>query len=142
MVVALVAWLLLASMAGTQWQQDFNSLKAINIQGKLVLLKKPAQQDLGPQHFNVLAFPCNQCGQQKPDSNKIDSFAPLPTVSLSPCLARLQLPALVSPLLQKYLEAPDGKVVGAWDPSMTVEEIRPQVTALVMKLILKKQEDL
>ena len=42
----------------------------------------------------------------------------------------------------KYLVAPDGKVVGAWDPSMTVEEIRLQVTALVMKLILKKQEDL
>ena len=40
MVVALVAWLLLASTAGTQWEQDFNSLKAINIQGKLVLLKK------------------------------------------------------------------------------------------------------
>lgn len=42
----------------------------------------------------------------------------------------------------KYLVAPDGKVIGAWDPSMTVEEIRLQVTALVMKLILKKQEDL
>ena len=42
----------------------------------------------------------------------------------------------------KYLVAPDGKVVGAWDPSMTVEEIRLLFTALVMKLILKKQEDL
>ena len=39
-------------------------------------LRRPAQQDLGPQHFNVLAFPCNQCGQQEPDSNKeIESFA-------------------------------------------------------------------
>lgn len=42
----------------------------------------------------------------------------------------------------KYLVAPAGKVVGAWDPSMTVEEIRLLFTALVMKLILKKQEDL
>ena len=38
-------------------------------------LRRPAQQDLGPQHFNVLAFPCNQCGQQEPDSSKIESFA-------------------------------------------------------------------
>lgn len=34
------------------------------------------QRDLGPYHFNVLAFPCNQFGQQEPDTNKeIESFA-------------------------------------------------------------------
>lgn len=34
------------------------------------------QRDLGPHHFNVLAFPCNQFGQQEPDSNReIESFA-------------------------------------------------------------------
>lgn len=34
------------------------------------------QRDLGPHHFNVLAFPCNQFGQQEPDSDKeIESFA-------------------------------------------------------------------
>lgn len=34
------------------------------------------QKDLGPYHFNVLAFPCNQFGQQEPDTNKeIESFA-------------------------------------------------------------------
>lgn len=33
------------------------------------------QRELGPYHFNVLAFPCNQFGQQEPDSNKeIESF--------------------------------------------------------------------
>ena len=33
------------------------------------------QRDLGPHHFNVLAFPCNQFGQQEPDSNgEIESF--------------------------------------------------------------------
>lgn len=42
----------------------------------------------------------------------------------------------------KYLVAPDGKVVEAWDPTISVEEIRPQITALVRKLILKKREDL
>lgn len=42
----------------------------------------------------------------------------------------------------KYLVAPDGKVVGAWDPTVSVEEIRPHITELVRKLILKKREDL
>lgn len=33
------------------------------------------QRDFGPYHFNVLAFPCNQFGQQEPGSDKeIDSF--------------------------------------------------------------------
>lgn len=33
------------------------------------------QRDYGPRHFNVLAFPCNQFGQQEPGSDKeIDSF--------------------------------------------------------------------
>jgi glutathione peroxidase len=38
--------------------------------------------------------------------------------------------------------APDGKVVGAWDPTVSVEEIKPHITTLVAKLILKKHEDL
>lgn len=34
------------------------------------------QRDLGPYHFNVLAFPCNQFGQQEPDTNReIENFA-------------------------------------------------------------------
>lgn len=34
------------------------------------------QRDLGPHHFNVLAFPCNQFGQQEPDTNReIENFA-------------------------------------------------------------------
>lgn len=33
------------------------------------------QRDFGPYHFNVLAFPCNQFGQQEPGSDKeIDGF--------------------------------------------------------------------
>ncbi|XP_070104062.1 glutathione peroxidase 7 isoform X2 [Equus przewalskii] len=103
MVAALVAaWLLLAVAAGAQREQDFYDFKAVNIRGKLVSLEKyrgsvslvvnvasecgftdqhyralqQLQRDLGPHHFNVLAFPCNQFGQQEPDSNKeIESFA-------------------------------------------------------------------
>lgn len=103
MVAALVAaWLLLSAVACAQRERDFYDFKAVNIRGKLVSLEKyrgsvslvvnvasecgftdqhyralqQLQRDLGPHHFNVLAFPCNQFGQQEPDSNKeIESFA-------------------------------------------------------------------
>lgn len=42
----------------------------------------------------------------------------------------------------KYLVDPDGKVVGAWDPTVPVKEIKPHITEQVMKLILRKREDL
>lgn len=38
----------------------------------------------------------------------------------------------------KYLVAPDGKVVGAWDPTVPVQEIKPRITELVAKLILQR----
>ncbi|XP_065769156.1 glutathione peroxidase 7 isoform X2 [Muntiacus reevesi] len=96
------AWLLLAAAACAPREQDFYDFKAVNIRGKLVSLEKyrgsvslvvnvasecgftdqhyralqQLQRDLGPHHFNVLAFPCNQFGQQEPDSNKeIENFA-------------------------------------------------------------------
>jgi len=37
---------------------------------------------------------------------------------------------------------PNGKVVKAWDSTVTVEEIRPYVTELVRKIILKKKDEL
>lgn len=42
----------------------------------------------------------------------------------------------------KYLVGPDGKVVNAWGPTVSVEEIRPHVTELVRKRILKKKDEL
>lgn len=42
----------------------------------------------------------------------------------------------------KYLVDPDGKVVGAWDPTVPIQEIKPQITELMVKLILKKREEL
>uniref|UniRef100_A0A8D2BP16 Glutathione peroxidase n=1 Tax=Sus scrofa TaxID=9823 RepID=A0A8D2BP16_PIG len=186
MVAALVAaWLLLAAAARAQREQDFYDFKAVNIRGKLVSLEKyrgsvslvvnvasecgftdqhyralqQLQRDLGPHHFNVLAFPCNQFGQQEPDSNKeIESFARR-TYSVSfPMFSKIAVTGTgAHPAFKyltqtsgkeptwnfwKYLVAPDGKVVGAWDPTVSVEEIRPQITALVRKLILKKREDL
>lgn len=42
----------------------------------------------------------------------------------------------------KYLVDPNGKVVKAWDSTVSVEEIRPYVTELVRKIILKKKDEL
>lgn len=42
----------------------------------------------------------------------------------------------------KYLVDPDGKVVEAWDPTVPMEDIKPRITEQVMKLILRKREDL
>lgn len=42
----------------------------------------------------------------------------------------------------KYLVAPDGKVVGAWDPTVPMQEIKPRITELVAKLILQRREEL
>ncbi|KAI5139621.1 glutathione peroxidase 7 [Manis pentadactyla] len=186
MVAALVAaWLLLSAAACAQRERDFYDFKAVNIRGKLVSLEKyrgsvslvvnvasecgftdqhyralqQLQRDLGPHHFNVLAFPCNQFGQQEPDSNKeIESFA-RHTYSVSfpmfskvavigtgahPAFKYLTQTSGKEPTWNfwKYLVTPDGKVAGAWDSTVSVEEIRPQITALVRKLILKKREDL
>ncbi|CAO2588416.1 Glutathione peroxidase 7, partial [Lemmus lemmus] len=97
------AWLLLWAAACVQSEQDFYDFKAVNIRGKLVSLEKyrgsqvslvvnvasecgftdenyralqQLQRDLGPYHFNVLAFPCNQFGQQEPDTDReIENFA-------------------------------------------------------------------
>ncbi|KAJ7405372.1 Glutathione peroxidase 7 [Willisornis vidua] len=102
MLLAIAALLLLAFSASRQKEPDFYTFKVVNIRGKLVSLEKyrgsvslvvnvasecgytdshykalqQLQRDLGPYHFNVLAFPCNQFGQQEPDSNReIESFA-------------------------------------------------------------------
>lgn len=179
------AWLLLWAAASTQSEQDFYDFKAVNIRGKLVSLEKyrgsvslvvnvasecgftdqnyralqQLQRDLGPYHFNVLAFPCNQFGQQEPDSNReIENFARR-TYSVSfPMFSKIAVTGTgAHPAFKyltqtsgkeptwnfwKYLVAPDGKVVGAWDPTVPVEEIKPRITEQVMKLILQKREDL
>ncbi|EDL30742.1 glutathione peroxidase 7, partial [Mus musculus] len=117
------------------------------------------QRDLGPHHFNVLAFPCNQFGQQEPDTNReIENFARR-TYSVSfPMFSKIAVTGTgAHPAFKyltqtsgkeptwnfwKYLVDPDGKVVGAWDPTVPVAEIKPRITEQVMKLILRKREDL
>ncbi|XP_038616367.1 glutathione peroxidase 7 [Tachyglossus aculeatus] len=164
---------------------DFYSFKVVNIRGKLVSLDKyrgsvslvvnvasecgftdqhyralqQLQKDLGPSHFNVLAFPCNQFGQQEPDSNKeIESFVRKTYGVSFPMFSKIAVSgaganAAFKYLTEssgeeptwnfwKYLVSPDGKVVNSWDSTVPVEEIRPHITALVRRMIMKKKEEL
>ncbi|XP_054836776.1 glutathione peroxidase 7 [Eublepharis macularius] len=185
MLIVLAVWLLLAFSASEQKESNFYSFKVVNIRGKLVSLEKyrgsvslvvnvasecgytdshykalqQLQRELGPYHFNVLAFPCNQFGQQEPDSNKeIESFARKTYEVSFPMFSKIAVTgtganAAFKYLVEstgkeptwnfwKYLVDPTGKVVKAWDSTVTVEEIKPYVTELVRDIILKKKDEL
>ncbi|XP_077450783.1 glutathione peroxidase 7 isoform X2 [Stigmatopora argus] len=166
-------------------QKDLYTFKVMNSRGKLVSLEKyrgsvslvvnvasecgfteehykglqKLQQDFGPYHFNILAFPCNQFGQQEPGSDKeIDSFVRSVYRVSFPLFSKIAVVGTGANNLYKYLlEASgkepdwnfwkylidvDGKVVDAWGPKVSVEEIRPKVAEIVRQIILKKKEDL
>ncbi|XP_044530742.1 glutathione peroxidase 7 [Gracilinanus agilis] len=166
-------------------ESDFYNFKVVNIRGKWVSLEKyrgsvslvvnvasecgytdqhyralqQLQRDLGPHHFNVLAFPCNQFGQQEPDTNKeIENFARKTYGVSFPMFSKIAVRgaganAAFKYLTEssgeeptwnfwKYLVAPNGKVVGAWDSTVSVEEIRPKIHELVGKLIVGKKDEL
>ncbi|KAG8442907.1 hypothetical protein GDO86_011643 [Hymenochirus boettgeri] len=117
------------------------------------------QRDFGPYHFNVLGFPCNQFGQQEPNSDRdIESFIrknynvsfPMfSKIAVSGNGANTAFKYLIESSgkepnwnFWKYLIGPDGKVIDAWGPTVSVEEIKPHITNVVRKLILKKKEEL
>ncbi|XP_048352914.1 glutathione peroxidase 7 [Sphaerodactylus townsendi] len=185
MLIVLGAWLLLAFSAFEQKETDFYSFKVVNIRGKLVSLEKyrgavslvvnvasecgytdshykvlqQLQRELGPYHFNVLAFPCNQFGQQEPDSNKeIESFARKTYGVSFPMFSKVAVTGTgANPAFKylvestgeeptwnfwKYLVNPSGKVVKVWDSTVAVEEIKPYVTELIRDIIRKKKDEL
>uniref|UniRef100_A0A8D0H9A5 Glutathione peroxidase n=1 Tax=Sphenodon punctatus TaxID=8508 RepID=A0A8D0H9A5_SPHPU len=185
MLLAIAALLFLAFSASQQKETDFYTFKVVNIRGKLVSLEKyrgsvslivnvasecgytdshykalqQLQRELGSYHFNVLAFPCNQFGQQEPDSNKeIEnfvrktygvSFPMFSKIAVSGTGANSAFKYLIESSGEeptwnfwKYLVDPNGKVVKAWDSTVSVGEIKPHITDLVGKIILKKKDEL
>uniref|UniRef100_A0A8C1NGN8 Glutathione peroxidase n=1 Tax=Cyprinus carpio TaxID=7962 RepID=A0A8C1NGN8_CYPCA len=157
-------------------QKDFYSFKLVNSRGRLVSLVvnvasecgyteehykdlQQLQKDFGPFHFNVLAFPCNQFGQQEPGSDKeIDSFVRRVYGVSFPIFSKIAVVGIGANNAYKYLvEASrkeptwnfwkylidtDGKVVDAWGPDVSVKEIRPRIADMVRKLIIKRKEEL
>ncbi|XP_074859528.1 glutathione peroxidase 7 [Carettochelys insculpta] len=185
MLLAVAALLFLAFAASQQKEIDFYTFKVVNIRGKLVSLEKyrgsvslvvnvasecgftdshykalqQLQRDLGSHYFNVLAFPCNQFGQQEPDSNKeIESFVrksygvSFPMFSKTAVTgagANAAFKYLIEATGQeptwnfwKYLVDANGKAVNAWDSTVTIKEIKPYITELVRKIILKQKDEL
>ncbi|NP_001072404.1 glutathione peroxidase 7 precursor [Xenopus tropicalis] len=182
-LTALVLLLLLPP--SLQKSRDFYTFKVVNIRGKLVSLEKyrgsvtlvvnvasecgftdshykalqQLQRDLGSYHFNVLAFPCNQFGQQEPNSDReIENFVRKNYSASFPMFSKTAVTgtgvnSAFKYLIEssgkepdwnfwKYLVGPDGKVVDAWGPSVSVAEVRPHITSLVRKIILKRKEEL
>ncbi|KAJ6662501.1 hypothetical protein lerEdw1_011637 [Lerista edwardsae] len=173
MLLVIGALLLLAFSASEQKEDNFYSFKVVNIRGKLVSLDKyrgsvalvvnvasecgytdshykalqQLQREFGPYHFNVLAFPCNQFGQQEPDSDKeIESFARKTYKVSFPMFSKIAVTESTGEEptwnFWKYLVDPNGKVVKVWDSTVTIEEIKPYVTELVRNIILKKKDEL
>nr|XP_020643802.1 glutathione peroxidase 7 [Pogona vitticeps] len=185
MLTLLCAFLFLAFSASEQKEDNFYAFKVVNIRGKLVSLEKyrgsvslvvnvasecgytdshykalqKLQRELGSHHFNVLAFPCNQFGQQEPNSNKeIESFARKMYGVTFPMFSKIAVKGTgANPAFKyliestgeeptwnfwKYLVDPKGKVVKAWDSNVLIEEIKPYVTELVRNIILKKKDEL
>ncbi|KAJ3599761.1 hypothetical protein NHX12_033717 [Muraenolepis orangiensis] len=178
---ALIASLLLIEAK----EKDFYTFKVVNSRGRLVSLEKyrgsvslvvnvasecgfteehygelqRLQKDLGPYHFNVLAFPCNQFGQQEPGKDKdIDSFVRRVYGVSFPLFSKIAVIGTGANNAYKYLaessgKEPDwnfwkylvdvsGKVVEAWGPAVSVKDIRPKVAAMVREIILKKKVEL
>ncbi|KAG5275778.1 hypothetical protein AALO_G00124460 [Alosa alosa] len=185
MFLAALVFLPILSQLIDAKQKDFYTFKVVNIRGRLVSLEKyrgsvslvvnvasdcgfteahytdlqQLQRDFGPYHFNVLAFPCNQFGQQEPGSDKeIDSFVRRVYGVSFPLFSKIGVVgagannafkylAEVSGKepnwnFWKYLIDVDGKVVDGWGPKTPVQEIRPKVAEMVRKLILKKKTEL
>ncbi|XP_030061904.1 glutathione peroxidase 7 [Microcaecilia unicolor] len=185
MLIAVSTLLFLVFYASEQKTNDFYTFKIVNIRGKLISLEKyrgsvslvvnvasecgfteshykalqQLQRELGSYHFNVLAFPCNQFGQQEPGSNQeIETFARKNFGATFPMFSKVAVNgiganAAFKYLIEssgqepdwnfwKYLVNKDGKVVKAWGPSISFEEIRPLIKELVRKLILRKRDEL
>uniref|UniRef100_A0A4W4EED5 Glutathione peroxidase n=1 Tax=Electrophorus electricus TaxID=8005 RepID=A0A4W4EED5_ELEEL len=180
----LFSMLLLACLSEAKLK-DFYTFKVVNIRGRLVSLEKyrgsvslvvnvasecgfteehyrdlqQLQRDFGPQHFNVLAFPCNQFGQQEPGSDKdIDSFVRRVYGVSFPLFSKIAVVGTGANNAFKYLAEStgkepdwnfwkylidvDGKVVGSWGPRVSVSEIRPKITDMVRRLIIRRKEEL
>uniref|UniRef100_A0A8C6TYZ9 Glutathione peroxidase n=1 Tax=Neogobius melanostomus TaxID=47308 RepID=A0A8C6TYZ9_9GOBI len=154
--------------------RDFYSFKAVNSRGKLVSLEKYRgsvslvvnvasecgyTEDFGPAHFNVLAFPCNQFGQQEPGSDReIDSFARTVYGASFPIFSKISVTGTGANNIYRYLTEssgkepdwnfwkflvdPQGAVVDAWGPQVPVEQLREQIQDMVRAVILKRKDEL
>ncbi|XP_038650171.1 glutathione peroxidase 7 [Scyliorhinus canicula] len=165
--------------------KDFYSFQAVNIRGKLISLEKyrgsvslvvnvasecgfteshykelqQLQRELGPMHFNVLGFPCNQFGNQEPGPDQeIEKFVRRIYGVTFPIFSKINVKGPGANAAFKYLTDSSGKeptwnfwkylvdvngeVVDVWETSLSVAEIKPKIASLVRQLIVKQKDEL
>ncbi|GCB71866.1 hypothetical protein scyTo_0006098 [Scyliorhinus torazame] len=178
----LMLFLILPSEEKTK---DFYSFQGVNIRGKRISLEKyrgsvslvvnvasecgftenhykelqQLQRELGPMHFNVLGFPCNQFGNQEPGPDQeIERFVRRTYGVTFPIFSKINVKgpganAAFKYLTDssgkepnwnfwKYLVDVNGKVVDVWETSVSVAEIKPKIASLVRQLIVKQKDEL
>ncbi|XP_078075338.1 putative glutathione peroxidase 8 isoform X1 [Mustelus asterias] len=164
--------------------KDFYSFQVLSSKGKLISLEKyrgkaslvvnvaskcehternyqalqELQRELGPMHFNVLAFPCNQFGKSEPATNShIDSFSKSNYGVTFPVFGKIKVlgnesePAFrylidttkMEPRWNfwKYLVNPKGQVTKVWRTEDPMAPIKQEVSELVANIILKKRDE-
>ncbi|XP_072353140.1 probable glutathione peroxidase 8-B [Scyliorhinus torazame] len=116
------------------------------------------QRELGPMHFNVLAFPCNQFGKSEPATNShIDSFSKTSHGVTFPVFGKIKVlgnesePAFrylidttkMEPRWNfwKYLVNPKGQVIKVWRTEDPMAAIKQEVSELVANIILKRRDE-
>ncbi|KAM5264858.1 putative glutathione peroxidase 8 isoform 1-T1 [Ctenodactylus gundi] len=116
-------------------------------------------KELGPFHFSVLAFPCNQFGESEPrSSQEVQSFARSNYGVTFPIFQKIKiLGSEAEPAFRflvdsskkeprwnfwKYLVNPEGQVVKYWRPEEPIEVIKPHIVEHIRQIIIKKKEDL
>ncbi|XP_077203238.1 putative glutathione peroxidase 8 isoform X2 [Paroedura picta] len=126
---------------------------------KNYIMLQELHREFGSLHFTVLAFPCNQFGESEPGTNQeISAFAKtnygvtFPIFSKIKILGTEGLPAFKFVIesskreprwnFWKYLISPEGKVVKFWRPEEPIQNIKPDIAAMIRHIILKKREDL
>ncbi|KAM6468905.1 putative glutathione peroxidase 8 isoform 2-T2 [Liasis olivaceus] len=126
---------------------------------KNYVMLQQLQKEFGSSHFTVLAFPCNQFGEMEPGlSEEIIYFAKSNYGVTFPIFSKINiLGSEASPAFKflidsskkeprwnfwKYLISPEGKVVKFLRPEEPIENIKPDIAALIRQIIMKKREDL
>lgn len=110
------------------------------------------QQELGPQGFSVIGFPCNQFGGQEPGTNEeIQEFCSLNYSVTFPVMAKIDVngdnadplylyledeqPAESGPAIEwnftKFLIDGDGNVVKRYGPKEQPSSIEPDIKTLL-----------
>ncbi|XP_076355823.1 glutathione peroxidase 7-like [Tachypleus tridentatus] len=108
------------------------------------------QDILGSKKFSVLAFPCNQFGEQEPDSDEeIEEFVKQMYKVNFPLFSKIDVVGKNAHSVYKNLKAQSGKepkwnfwkylvdhhgyVINAWGPGVSVEDIFDDVKSAVEK---------